>query len=260
MARTTDRLDIPPLAPPASPQTAAPIPTTPIECDVGGTTLRATLTAPTDAVALAVVLHDAADERLDPTHTTLVDVLHAAGVATLRADLCTADEARGDHATGTPYFDISLLVDRLIAVMAAIRARTDLPQLPLGLVGDRAVGAAALYAAAEYPERVGAVVTRSARPDLAGPFFPRLGAPTLLIVGDRDPETRRINEEAFRHLHGPRSLEVIPGARHQFLEPGAGEQAAALTRAWLLRHLCPPQTADQQAAVGRPGTATARVP
>jgi dienelactone hydrolase len=245
MARTTDRLDFPPLTPPAAPSPAARIPTTTIECTAGGAILRATLAVPADAVAIAVVLHDAADEHLDPTQAALIDMLHDAGVATLRADLCTADEARGDHANGTPYFDINLLVDRLLAVVAAIRTRAELQHLPLGVVGDRAVAAAALYAAAEYPEHVGAVVTRSARPDLAGPFFPRLAAPTLLIVGDRDPETRRINEEAFRYLQGPRSLEVIPEATHQFLEPGVREHAAVLTRAWLMRHLCPPQAADQ---------------
>lgn len=239
MDRTTDRSVFPPLTPPSVTLPASRCPTTTIEIDVGDTALRADLALPHDAVAIVAVLHDAAGGRLDPSHQSLVDLLHDAGVATLRADLITADEARGDHANGSPFFDISLLVDRVIGITSALKARPDTQALPLGLIGDRAVATAALYAAAEYPDRVRAVVTRSARPDLAGPFVPRLTAATLLIVGSRDPETRTINEETFRKLEGPRSLEVVPEATHQFAEPVAREHAAVLTRAWLLRHLCP---------------------
>lgn len=243
MARITDHSVFPALTPPAAASSASPIPTTVVECAAGHAALRATLAVPAEAVAVAIVLHDAADGRLDPAHATLIDMLHDAGMATMRADLCTADEAHGDRAIGAPFFDVSLLVDRLLEVVAALRARPETQHLPVGVVGERAVAAAALYAAAEHPALVGAVVTRSARPDLAGPFFPRLAAPTLLLVGAHDAETRRINEEAFRHLQGPRSLEVIPGATHQFVEPGVREQAALLTRAWLTQHLCPPQAA-----------------
>ena len=42
---------------------------------------------------------------------------------------------------------------------------------------------AALVAAAAEPERVGAVVSRGGRPDLAGDALPRVRASTLLIVG-----------------------------------------------------------------------------
>jgi hypothetical protein len=44
-----------------------------------------------------------------------------------------------------------------------------------------------LVAAAQGPEIVAAVVSRGGRPDLAGASLGRVHAPTLLIVGERDP-------------------------------------------------------------------------
>lgn len=208
--------------------------------------LRADLAIPDGAVAIAAILHGSAGGRLDLGHQPLIDMLHEAGLATIRTDLFTAEETRGDHASGAPFFDVSLLVDRLMAMTSMLGEHADTRGLRVGLVGDRAVAAAALYAAAEYPGRVSAVVTRSARPDLAGPFFPRLSVPTLLLVGGHDPDTQKINEEAFRHLEGPRALEIIPEGSHQFEEPVARSQAAVLTRAWLLRHLASTDTAAGQ--------------
>lgn len=240
MARITDHTVFPPLTPSSVSVPTPRLPSSTIEIAVGEAILRAELAIPQDAVGLVAILHGAAEGYESPSPESLLDLLHDAGLATLRTDLFTADETHGDHANGMPFFDIQLLVDRLVGMMSALHARADTRGLPLGLVADRAVATAALYAAAEYPEQIGAVVTRSARPDLAGPFFPQLTAPTLLIVGARDPETRQINEAAFQQLAGPRSLEIIPEATHQFIEPVARDHAAALTRTWLMRHLCRP--------------------
>ena len=60
---------------------------------------------------------------------------------------------------------------------------------------------------------------------------------TLLIVGGRDPEVVRLNQQAQTLLAGESRLEIVPGATHLFEEPGALEQVAALARDWFVRHL-----------------------
>jgi putative phosphoribosyl transferase len=86
-------------------------------------------------------------------------------------------------------------------------------------------------------ERLGAVVSRGGRPDLAGEALRRVHAPTLLIVGGNDAEVLRLNRQALAALGGEARLEVVPGATHLFDGPGALAPVAALARDWFLRHL-----------------------
>ncbi|MBR7518900.1 phosphoribosyltransferase, partial [Mycobacterium tuberculosis] len=58
--------------------------------------------------------------------------------------------------------------------------------LPVGLFGASTGAAAALAAAVALGARIGAVVSRGGRPDLAGALLAQVRAPTLLIVGGRD--------------------------------------------------------------------------
>jgi pimeloyl-ACP methyl ester carboxylesterase len=109
--------------------------------------------------------------------------------------------------------------------------------LPVGYFGASTGGAAALVAAAEIPEAVGAVVSRGGRPDLAGPALPRVQAPTLLIVGGRDEPVIAMNAEALARLRCEKRLEIVPAATHLFEEPGALEQVARLAVGWFTRHL-----------------------
>jgi pimeloyl-ACP methyl ester carboxylesterase len=107
----------------------------------------------------------------------------------------------------------------------------------VGCFGASTGAAAALIAAAERPARVGAVVSRGGRPDLAGEALRHVRAPTLLIVGGNDPEVLRLNEEALAALPGEARLEVLPGAGHLFEQPGELERVSLLARDWFLRHL-----------------------
>ena len=112
-------------------------------------------------------------------------------------------------------------------------------KLPLGLFGA-STGAAALVAAAKLPRRVGALVSRGGRPDLAGNALERVEAPTLLIVGGADFGVIELNEEALARMRCPKALEIVPGATHLFPERGAMERVIELAAAWFARHLAPP--------------------
>ena len=107
----------------------------------------------------------------------------------------------------------------------------------IGYFGSSTGGAAALVAAAELPQDVGAVVSRGGRPDLAGDALPKVQAPTLLIVGGNDDIVIELNEMARDQMRCEVKLEIIPGATHLFEEPGALEQVAKLASDWFSLHL-----------------------
>jgi putative phosphoribosyl transferase len=79
----------------------------------------------------------------------------------------------------------------------------------------------------------------AADPALAGEALSRVSAPTLLIVGSRDPEVLGLNRQAQAALGGLSRVEIVPGAGHMFEEPGTLERAAVLTRDWFRRGLGP---------------------
>ncbi|HTO62953.1 MAG TPA: dienelactone hydrolase family protein [Bradyrhizobium sp.] len=154
-------------------------------------------------------------------------------MATLLFDLLSDDE-ENDRAN---VFDISLLADRLVGVVSWLNAQPSLARLPLGLFGASTGAAAALVAAAKLPHRVGAVVSRGGRPDLAGDALDKVRAPTLLIVGGADVGVIELNEEALARLPGLKALEIIPGASHLFPEPGALEAVIDHAARWFERYL-----------------------
>ena len=109
--------------------------------------------------------------------------------------------------------------------------------LAVGLFGASTGAAAALVAAARRPEQITAVVSRGGRPDLAGTALTAVHAPTLLIVGERDPVVIDLNRRAARQLRCPHDLVFVPGATHLFEEPGGLDEVARLTGDWFATHL-----------------------
>jgi hypothetical protein len=55
-----------------------------------------------------------------------------------------------------------------------------------------------MVAPTRNPSAIGAVVSRSGRPDLARAFLPVVRAPTLLIVGGNDDVLIELNEQVLR--------------------------------------------------------------
>ena len=211
---------------------------------VGDAGLVGVLTMPPRARGVVVFAHGSGSSRLSPRNTAVADVLVAAGFGTLLLDLLTPEEEAEDRVTARLRFDVRLLAERVIGAIEWLDADAivgDLPprirQLPLGCFGASTGAAAALIAAARRPHRVAAVVSRGGRPDLAGDDLRRVTAPTLLIVGGRDPEVLRLNQQAQREIAGEAQVVVVEGAGHLFEEPGALERVAELARDWFERHL-----------------------
>lgn len=197
--------------------------------------LAGILQIPQNALALVVFAHGSGSSRLSPRNTAVARALNERGFATLLFDLLTPDE-EADRAN---VFDIPLLADRLGDAVRWIDGEASLVKLPVGLFGASTGAAAALVAAAKLPRRIGAVVSRGGRPDLAGDALERVQAPTLLIVGGADFGVIELNEQALVRLHGPKALEIVPGASHLFPEPGAMEAVIDHAATWFERYLVP---------------------
>jgi dienelactone hydrolase len=208
--------------------------------------LDATLTLPDGARAVVVFAHGSGSSRHSPRNRFVAEELNAAGLGTLLMDLLTEREGAVDEETGELRFDIGLLAARLVAAIDWLGWEPATRELGVGVFGASTGGAAALVAAARLPDRVGAVVSRGGRPDLADVDLPNVKAPTLLIVGGRDEAVIDLNQRAMARMtrEAPVRLEIVPGATHLFEEPGALRQVAHLARDWFTQHLTMDTRAD----------------
>ena len=181
--------------------------------------------------------HGSGSSRRSPRNRRVASVLQESGWATLLMDLLTPQEEQIDLRTRELRFDIPRLAERLTGAADWLGQQNDTAQLPLALFGASTGAAAALITAAERPERVRLVISRGGRPDLAGDALARVQAPTLLIVGERDPEVRQLNRKAAAVMRAPVSIEVVPAATHLFEEPGGLEAVIDLAVRALERNL-----------------------
>lgn len=203
----------------------------------GGVTLEADVTVPDEARGAILFAHGTGSSRHSPRNRMVAGQLGDAGFATVLADLLTAAEEEQDARTGDLRFDIGLLTGRMTALVDWSTEAEEVRGLPVGLFGASTGAAAALMAAAQRPEAARAVVSRGGRPDLAAEALPQVRAPTLLIVGDHDPQVLRLNEQAAELLSAPHRVHLVAGATHLFEEPGALPEVAAEAVRWFGSHL-----------------------
>ena len=203
----------------------------------GSVTLEGNLTLPEGAAGIVLFAHGSGSSRHSPRNRYVARLLNQAKLATLLVDLLTSDEEAIDMRTAQLRFDIGLLAERLVAVTDWLTQYRDTRHLRVSYFGASTGAAAALVAAAERPDVVGAVVSRGGRPDLAGPALPRVRAPTLLIVGGNDFQVIELNRAALAQLRCEKQLVIVPGATHLFEEPGTLDEVARLAREWFERHL-----------------------
>jgi putative phosphoribosyl transferase len=195
--------------------------------------LPGNLRIPTEAGALVLFAHGSGSSRLSRRNMAVADRLNVQGMATLLFDLLTPEEET-DRAN---VFDIPLLAGRVFDAVDWISHEPLTRDLRLGLFGASTGAAAALVAATRLGDRVGAIVSRGGRPDLAGNVLDKIYTPTLLIVGGVDYVVIEVNEQAFARLRGPKALEIVPGASHLFPEPGALESVIDHAARWFQLYL-----------------------
>jgi putative phosphoribosyl transferase len=209
-----------------------------VRVPTAGVLLDGDLAVPvTESRGVVLFAHGSGSSRHSPRNRRVAGVFQQSGWATLLLDLLTLQEEQVDLRTRELRFDVARLARRLTGAADWLAQQTDTAELPLAVFGASTGAAAALITAAERPERVRFVISRGGRPDLAGDALVRVQAPTLLIVGERDPQVRQLNERAAELMRARVSIEVVPTATHLFEEPGSLEAVIDLSLAALERNL-----------------------
>ncbi|MBW3625763.1 MAG: dienelactone hydrolase family protein [Armatimonadetes bacterium] len=204
-----------------------------------GVTLEGSLGVPENAQGVVLFAHGSGSSRHSSRNRFVASQLRHARLATLLIDLLTTDEEREDLQTRHLRFDLPFLARRLADATDWLGQHPDTQDLSVGVFGASTGGGAALIAATQRPEKIGAVVSRGGRPDLAREALPLVACPTLLIVGGEDHPVIEMNREAYAQLQSPKEMVIVPGATHLFEEPGTLEEVARLASDWFVRYLDP---------------------
>ena len=204
-----------------------------VQIPIDSTRLEGSLAIPGQSKGLVVFAHGSGSSRFSPRNNYVAKILRQAGIGTLLMDLLTEQE---DSAYET-RFNIDLLTERLLLATRWVQEQPRTKDLKIGYFGASTGAAAALKAAAIEGSKIGAVVSRGGRPDLAGEALTRVQSPTLLIVGGGDTVVLQLNRAALAKLKGKKELVIIPGATHLFEEPGALEEVARLATEWFKQYL-----------------------
>jgi predicted alpha/beta-hydrolase family hydrolase len=133
---------------------------------IGAASLQADVSVPERASGVVIFAHGSGSGRVSPRNRLVAEQLNGAGFATILFDLLTEPEAEDRN----NVFNIPLLASRMSEAVASARNQKSLSRLPIGLFGASTGAAAALMAAAERGNDIGAVVSRGGptRPGFRG--------------------------------------------------------------------------------------------
>lgn len=194
-------------------------------CD--GVGLRGIVMLPHLAVGVVVFVHGAGSDVSSPRDEAVATALAEVGIASVRFDLLSEFE-RYRHLE----IQVSTMVERLTGVISWVRRQVDLRGLPIGLNGANSGIVGVLALAAEPGAEIVAIVSRGGRPDELAVSIHDVVTPSLFIVGGADDSILEANRTTAMLIDAPSELSVIPGASHHFVEPGALEMVAEITRDW----------------------------
>ena len=212
------------------------IPTQPkqqIEMNIDSVKLEGILRIPNEPLGIVLFVHGAGSSRLSPRNNYVAEILFKAKIATLLFDLLTEEEDQ----IYANRFDIKLLTKRLTGATKWVSQKSQTKNLFLGYFGASTGAAAAIFAAAALGKTIRAIVSRGGRPDLASNALFAVKAPTLLIVGQNDPDVLELNRQSLKKIKSIKKLVIIPNAGHLFEEEGALEQVANFAKDWFQKYL-----------------------
>jgi dienelactone hydrolase len=196
--------------------------------------LSAYLYLPEHPVALILFSHGSGSSRFSPRNNYVAENLYRNNMAALLADLLTPKE----DAAIQNRFNISLLTERLKHLTQWAIQQPQFKNLPIGYFGASTGAASAINAAADFGDKIKALVSRGGRPDLATDnALESLKCPTLLIIGSLDNEVIRLNQQAFQKMKCTKQIEIVQGASHLFEETGKLHTVSQLADEWFEKYL-----------------------
>lgn len=162
-------------------------------------------------------------------------ILRDAGYGTLIVSMLTPYEESRDPDV---RYDVALLGNRLQALLTWIDQQPYLAGLPLGLLTTGTVAAAGIRQLVREPERVGALVSRAGRADLAGAEpLRQLIVPILMQVPGEARELSKPSLQAYSLLRATKQWHEISNASLSFIEPGVLEAITREACEWFALHL-----------------------
>lgn len=204
-----------------------------VDIPVNGVFLEGVLRIPHNPRGIVLFSHGSGSGRHSPRNNYVAGVLRQARTATLLFDLLTEEE----DLISENRFNIDLLTDRLIKVTQWTQKYPQIKGLKIGYFGASTGSASALKASVEIGKDIRAIVSRGGRPDLVMDQIKNVKSPTLLIVGEEDPQVLGLNQQVYNLLETTKKIEIIPGASHLFEEAGTLEKAGELASDWFKKYL-----------------------
>lgn len=196
--------------------------------------LNGDIELPVQAKSLVIFSHGSGSSRFSPRNKVVAHELHKAGFGTLLFGLLGEHEQDNYH----KRFDIDMLTRRLVCITTWINNHSEYKAFDLGYFGSGTGAAPALNASAKLAEVIKAVVSRGGRTDLVHvELIPKIKCPVLLIAGELDFHTLRLNRVLLKKLNGPKQLMVVPGGSHLLEEPDKLDKVAQATATWFGKYL-----------------------
>lgn len=200
-----------------------------VKLPVDGIYMEGTLTLPVKAESLIIFARG--NGPYSDGIQKIVKFLQRQGFGTLLYGLSN-DEPRNPE-----NLDPDLLAERLIAITLWITSHSEYRSLEIAFLGSGVGAAAALKASGMLGSRSVAVVSCAGRTDLVKKDLKNIFSPVLLIAGEFDFHTIKINREAMKRLNSPKQLIIVPGASHLFEEPGKLDHVIDDINRWLQKYL-----------------------
>jgi putative phosphoribosyl transferase len=203
-----------------------------VKMEVDNETLDGILEVPHNAKGIVIFSHGSGSGRFSPRNKIVAERLHQEQIGTLLLDLLTPAEDR----VITNRFDTALLAHRLVGVTQWLEQFEACEGCAMGFFGA-STGAASALKASTYLPQLKAIVSRGGRPDMAADILNKVKCPTLLIVGSRDEDVLRLNEQAYSILTCEKKFEVVDGASHLFEEDGKMSRVTEIASKWFNKYL-----------------------
>lgn len=188
------------------------------------------------SAAVLIVRALGLDEPVEADHE-VASQLAEAGFATLIVDLVEPGEREEiERVKGDP----GLLANRAIATAWWLLREQSLYDPVLGLVGMPSAAGAALETASNISDLIKGLVVLGGRPDVPSELIRSIEAPTLLVVGEEDPEGIEVYRAILAELQVEKRLDEIPNVGEQLIDdPVELVHVAQHACRWLSRYSRP---------------------